>query len=79
MTESMHAWDKAEKFYHWVWENIKGVPGKYTSVEEAIKNKQGDCEAVCLRFHCAVPRRKIPAGQVWGSQPRFGGIGLHDF
>jgi hypothetical protein len=39
-----HPWTKAKKIFDWVWENIQGKPGAYTSVEAALQNRVGDCE-----------------------------------
>lgn len=63
--ESMHPWDKAKKFYQWVWENIEGIPGKYTSVEEAISKGRGDCEERACTFIALCRNAGIPARQVW--------------
>ena len=76
--ELKHPWDKAEKFYQWVWENIKGVPGKYTSVEEAISKGRGDCEERACTFIALCRNVGIPARQVWVPSHVWAEIALHD-
>ena len=76
--ESAHPWDRAKKFYQWVWENIEGVPGKYTSVEEAISKGRGDCEERACTFIALCRRAGIPARQVWVPSHVWAEIALHD-
>ena len=75
---SMHPWQQAEKFYTWVWENIEGVPGRYTSVDDAIKNKKGDCEERACTFIALCRAAGIPARQVWVPSHAWAEFGLHD-
>ena len=75
---SMHPWQQAEKFYTWVWENIEGVPGRYTSVDEAIRKKQGDCEERACTFIALCRTAGIPARQVWVPGHAWAEFGLHD-
>ena len=74
----LHPWDQAKTFYDWVWNNIKGVPGKYTSVEEAIKKKRGDCEERAAVFIAMCRSAGIPARLVWVPCHNWAEIGLYD-
>ena len=58
-------WDKAKRFYNWVWENIEGKLGEYTSVREAIDQKVGDCEERAGVFIALCRAAGIPARLVW--------------
>ncbi len=60
-----HPWDKAKKFYEWVWENIRGVTGPYTSVKTAMENRSGDCEERAGVFIALCRAAGIPARLVW--------------
>ncbi len=64
VTGKMHPWDKAKKFHDWVWNNIKGIPGNYTSVETAIQKKRGDCEERASTFIALCRSVGIPARTV---------------
>ena len=74
----MHPWAKAERFYQWVWENIKGKPGTYTSVSEAIRKKVGDCEERAGVFVALCRAADIPARLVWVPNHCWAEIGLFD-
>ena len=74
----MHPWHKAKQFYDWVWENIAGVPGEYTSVELAIKNRSGDCEERACTFIAFCRAAGIPARQVWIPSHVWAEFALHD-
>jgi hypothetical protein len=76
--ESLHPWEKAKKFYQWVWENIKGKPGAYTSVTTAIKKKVGDCEERAGTFVALCRSANIPARLVWLPNHCWAEIGLFD-
>ncbi len=56
-----HPWTMAEKFFDWVWENIQGRPGAYTSIEAALKSKVGDCEERAGVFVALCRAAGIPA------------------
>jgi hypothetical protein len=60
-----HPWDRALTYQHWVFENIKGRPQKYTSVESAIKKGVGDCEERAGVFIALCRASGIPARLVW--------------
>lgn len=60
-----HPWDTARKFHTWVWENIQGKPGVYTSVREALANGVGDCEERAGVFIALCRAVGIPARLVW--------------
>lgn len=60
-----HPWEKARKFHAWVWENIEGKIGEYTSVREALANGVGDCEERASVFIALCRAAGIPARLVW--------------
>lgn len=60
-----HPWDKAQAFHAWVHENIKGVPGDYTSVRKALQTRRGDCEERAGVFVALCRASGIPARLVW--------------
>ena len=74
----VHPWDLAYQFYRWVWKHIKGRPGKYTSVEAAIKSGVGDCEERACTFIAMCRAAGIPARQVWVPSHVWAEIALHD-
>lgn len=78
VSESMHPWDKAVAFYQWVWDHIQGVPGKYTSVKQAIEDRKGDCEERATVFIALCRAVGIPARLVWIPSHNWAEIGLHD-
>lgn len=78
VTSTMHPWEMAEKFYTWVWENIEGVPGRYTSVDDAIRTRKGDCEERACVFIALCRAAGIPARQVWVPSHMWAEFGLHD-
>ena len=73
-----HPWDLAKKYYEWVWENIEGVHGKYTSVKDAIKKRRGDCEERATVFIALCRAAGIPARLVWVPSHNWAEIGLYD-
>ena len=73
-----HPWEKAKLFQEWVWDNVEGVPGQYTSVEAAIKNRRGDCEERATVFIALCRASGTPARQVWVPGHAWAEIGLHD-
>ena len=73
-----HPWDKARRFYDWVWNEIAGVPGEYTSVEQAIRKKSGDCEERATVFIALCRAARIPARLVWVPSHNWAEIGLLD-
>lgn len=78
VTDQTHPWDAAKIFQSWVFENIKGVPGRYTSVEAAIKKKTGDCEERAAVFIALCRASEIPARLVWVPGHNWAEIGLVD-
>lgn len=60
-----HPWQTANKFHGWVWENIDGKPGAYTSVREALSSRVGDCEERAGVFIALCRAAGIPARLVW--------------
>lgn len=77
-SDEPHPWDLAKRFHEWVWDNIKGIPGKYTSVEEAIKNRKGDCEERATVFIALCRAAGIPSRLVWVPSHNWAEIGLTD-
>jgi hypothetical protein len=59
------AWDKARAYHQWVFENIRGVPGPYTSVRRALETGRGDCEERAGVFVALCRASGIPARLVW--------------
>ncbi len=64
-TPELHPWQKAKIFHEWVWENIEGKHGDYTSVKDALRNRVGDCEERATVFIALCRAAKIPARLVW--------------
>jgi hypothetical protein len=58
-------WSKAHKFYEWVWQSIEGRRGSYTSVQEALSQRVGDCEERAAVFIALCRAVNIPARLVW--------------
>lgn len=54
-------WQRARRFFDWAWDNIEGLPGKYTSVQAAIRNGRGDCEERAGVFVALCRANGIPA------------------
>ncbi len=73
-----HPWDLAKKYYDWVWENIAGVHGEYTSVKDAIINRRGDCEERASVFIALCRAAGVPARLVWVPSHNWAEIGLYD-
>ena len=73
-----HPWDLAKRYYDWVWENIRGVHGDYTSVKEGIINRRGDCEERASVFIALCRVAGIPARLVWIPSHNWAEIGLYD-
>ena len=65
VNERDSAWAKAHKFYEWVWGNIRGRRGKYTSVQAALSRRVGDCEERAAVFIALCRAVKIPSRLVW--------------
>ena len=74
-----HPWDLAKKFYDWVWENIKGIPGPYTSVKAAIQKRVGDCEERAGVFIALCRAAGIPARLVWVPNHSWAEFCLFDY
>lgn len=60
-----HPWDAAQGIYQWVWENIQGQIGNYTSVLRALSSRVGDCEERAACFVALCRAAGIPARLVW--------------
>lgn len=56
-----HPWTIAEKFFKWARASIEGRPGAYTSIQEALKTKVGDCEERAGVFVALCRAAGIPA------------------
>jgi hypothetical protein len=63
--ESLHPWDAAYRIYQWVWENIQGRIGNFTSVVAALRSRVGDCEERAACFVALCRAAGIPARLVW--------------
>jgi hypothetical protein len=75
---SDHPWDKAKAFHQWVFDNIRGVPGAYTSVRKALDARQGDCEERAGVFIALCRTAGIPARLVWVPQHVWAEFLLND-
>lgn len=73
-----HAWDKARRFYEWVWNEIKPQVGEYTSVSQALKRRVGDCEERAAVFVAFCRSAGIPARLVWVPNHNWAEFGLND-
>ncbi len=62
---ALHPWDRARTFFEWTRANIRGQIGAYTSVDEALKNRVGDCEELAGVFIALCRVSGIPARLVW--------------
>ncbi|GAG20596.1 unnamed protein product, partial [marine sediment metagenome] len=76
--EASSAWDRARKYYDWVWNEIKPQVGKYTSVSTAIKRRVGDCEERAAVFVALCRSTGIPARLVWVPNHNWAEFGLLD-
>ena len=59
--DETHPWNKAQAFAQWIPRNIRGKPGRYTSVTAALKTRQGDCEEMSGLFVALCRASGIPA------------------
>lgn len=73
-----HPWDKAKAYYEWVWENIKGRIGSYTSVIAALRDRVGDCEERAAVFVAFCRAAEIPARLVWVPNHNWAEFCLHN-
>lgn len=60
-----HPWDRARAFFEWTIREIAPQPGNYTSVDEALRNRVGDCEERAGVFIALCRVSGIPARLVW--------------
>lgn len=69
-------WDKAEKIYDWIRENIKYARGEFNNnrrkladnlktVKQTLRDKSGDCEEMTSMFVAMCRAADIPARCVW--------------
>lgn len=78
VTDKTHPWEAAQIFQQWVWKEIEGVPGNYTSVDAAIKKRTGDCEERATVFIALCRAAGIPSRLVWVPGHNWAEIGLLD-
>lgn len=60
-----HPLDQAQRFCEWSRENIEARIGPYTSVEQALQNRVGDCEERSATVVALCRAVGIPARLVW--------------
>jgi hypothetical protein len=60
-----HPWDRAARFAQWIVKNIRPQIGRFTSVEQALLNRCGDCEEMSAVFVALCRSAGIPARLVW--------------
>jgi hypothetical protein len=58
-------WEKIEKIYDYVLENVEYVEGPDKSAIEALRDKQSDCQGRSALFIALCRANKIPARMVW--------------
>lgn len=59
------AWEKVERIYDWVRENIKYQEGNFKGALAALSDKTGDCEEMTALFIALCRAGGIPARTVW--------------
>jgi Transglutaminase-like superfamily len=64
-TEALTDWNKVERIYDWVRDNIKYETGKLKTVRQALKDRKGDCEEMTSTFVAMCRASRIPARCVW--------------
>ncbi len=63
--EPANDWARIEMMYDWVRENIAYERGELKSVNDAIRDKTGDCEEMTSTFVALCRAGRIPARCVW--------------
>jgi hypothetical protein len=63
--ESDTPWQRVERIYDWVRENIKYVEGDLKNASAAIKDGQGDCEEMTSLVVALCRNAQVPARMVW--------------
>ncbi len=58
-------WQRIEAYYDWVRENIEYVNGELKTTQQALKDRQGDCEEMTSIFIALCRASRIPARCVW--------------
>lgn len=58
-------WQRVERVYDWVRENIEYVEGDLKTVSQALRDGTGDCEEMTSIFIAICRNLKIPARMVW--------------
>lgn len=59
------AWEKVERVYDWVRENVKYQEGQFKGALAALTDKTGDCEDMTALFIAICRAGGIPARTVW--------------
>lgn len=58
-------WKRVELLYDWVQQNIEYVNGDLKTVQQALKDRKGDCEEMTGIFVALCRAAKVPARCVW--------------
>lgn len=58
-------WQRIEMFYDWVRDNIRYENGELKTLQQALKDKAGDCEEMTSAFISLCRTAKVPARCVW--------------
>jgi hypothetical protein len=64
-TEPANAWKKVELLYDWVRDNIAYENGELKTVQQALRDRTGDCEEMTSIFVALCRASRIPARCVW--------------
>lgn len=64
-TDPPTAWSRVERIYDWVRDNIEYVNGDLKSVQQALRDRTGDCEEMTGIFIALCRAARIPARCVW--------------
>lgn len=58
-------WERIEMFYDWVRDNIRYENGELKTLQQALRDKAGDCEEMTSAFIALCRTARIPARCVW--------------
>jgi len=58
-------WQRVERIYDWVRDNVKYVEGDLKNASAALKDGKGDCEEMTSLFVALCRNARVPARMVW--------------
>lgn len=64
-TQPPNAWKRVELLYDWVRENIVYTKGELKNVQQALRDRKGDCEEMTSIFVALCRAARVPARCVW--------------